>query len=113
MKMTKTRFAAVVLSILVIAGIVRLNSGEQPDSPPSAAADTLRSTSYGPVVGFYGANGGHAWLGIHYAKAPVNELRWKAPGPPEIWSEALQTTACHGCVPNYHAPVHLTIMKRA
>jgi len=27
-----------------------------------------------------------AWMGVPYAKAPVGELRWRAPQPPESWS---------------------------
>lgn len=56
-------------------------------SPPSADPATARATGQGPVVGYLADNGGHTWLGIPFAKAPVGDLRWRAPRPPESWSE--------------------------
>jgi para-nitrobenzyl esterase len=43
-------------------------------------------TSNGPVRG---ADDGivKAWKGIRYAAAPVGELRWRAPEPPQRWAE--------------------------
>lgn len=41
-------------------------------------------TNYGIVEG-ENAHGANAWKGIPYAKPPVNELRFKAPVPPESW----------------------------
>lgn len=32
-----------------------------------------------------------AWLGVPYAKPPVNDLRWKAPQKPEKWNDILET----------------------
>jgi len=46
---------------------------------------TERSTESGKVVGFIEDNGSHAWLGVPYAQAPVDELRWKAPRPVQTW----------------------------
>ena len=61
--------------------------------------DTLRSshgqvvdTAYGPVRGFDDGKV-KAWLGIRYAKAPVGELRWRAPEPPSQWREVADATA--------------------
>lgn len=44
------------------------------------AQGTLQNTKYGKVQG-YQENEGKTliWKGIPYAKAPVGELRWKAP----------------------------------
>ncbi|MBW2697275.1 MAG: carboxylesterase family protein [Deltaproteobacteria bacterium] len=47
----------------------------------------------GSVVGFAGPNDTHAWLGIPYAKAPIGELRWRAPQRPEPWTETLDALA--------------------
>ncbi len=54
----------------------------------------VRETKYGKVEGtiFQSELWGetittYAWLGVPYAKAPVGELRWKAPRPPEPWQE--------------------------
>jgi len=55
-----------------------------------AAPVTERLTESGRVVGFIEENGSHAWLGIPYAKAPVGELRWKAPRPADPWGGTLE-----------------------
>jgi para-nitrobenzyl esterase len=52
-----------------------------------------RVTASGPVVGFVGEYGSHAWLGIPFAKPPTGTLRWRAPQPPDSWTttrEALE-----------------------
>ena len=55
-------------------------SGERPDKPAKTIDPASeRMTNTGKVVGFKEDNNAHAWLGIPYAKAPFNELRWKAP----------------------------------
>ena len=55
------------------------------------SAGLVRDTSYGPVLG---AQEGEAlaWLSVPYGKAPVGELRWKAPQDPEPWSEVYDAT---------------------
>lgn len=54
---------------------------------------TLQTTKYGQVQG-YEENEGKTliWKGIPYAKAPVGELRWKAPVDPENWTNTLDAT---------------------
>ena len=46
---------------------------------------TLQNTKYGKVQG-YEENQGKTliWKGVPYAKAPVGELRWKAPVDPIV-----------------------------
>jgi para-nitrobenzyl esterase len=46
----------------------------------------------GKLVGFADSYNTYAWLGIPYAKAPVGELRWKAPKPAVHWGSTLQAT---------------------
>jgi para-nitrobenzyl esterase len=46
---------------------------------------TDRQTTSGTVVGSTASNGAHAWLGIPFAKPPVEDLRWKAPLPEDSW----------------------------
>ena len=49
-------------------------------------------TSYGPVRG---TDDGRvkAWKGIRYAAPPVDDLRFRAPEPPEPWTEIAEATA--------------------
>ena len=59
-------------------------------------------TTYGPVCGFDDGDI-KVWRGIRYAAAPVGELRWRAPQPPERWTEIADATrpgpACPQPVP--------------
>ena len=52
----------------------------------------IAETIYGPVRG---ADQGRVtvWKGIRYAAAPLGELRFRAPEPPQRWSGVLDTTA--------------------
>ena len=57
------------------------------------------TTTFGSVVGTFGKNAKdgkddesiRAWLGIPYAKAPIGNLRWKAPIDPDSWTTPLET----------------------
>jgi len=59
-------------------------------APSFAAADpgTVRTTSLGEVVGNddSATSGTYAWKGIPFAKAPVGELRWRAPVDASPWT---------------------------
>ena len=46
-------------------------------------------TTYGPVRGIDDGRG----KGIRYAAPPLGELRFRAPEPPERWTEVADTTA--------------------
>ncbi|MEO9101322.1 MAG: carboxylesterase family protein [Burkholderiaceae bacterium] len=48
-------------------------------------APTVRETAYGRIAGIddSSASGTYAWKGIRFAKAPVGDLRWKAPVDPD------------------------------
>jgi len=48
---------------------------------------SLRHLSSGNVIGVTGEYEGNAWLGLPYAKAPINALRWRAPQAVESWQE--------------------------
>lgn len=53
---------------------------------------TIETTRYGKVEGlFLNSDKTIAWLGVPYAKPPINDLRWKAPVPPSVWSGVLET----------------------
>lgn len=67
------------------------------------ADDLVVETSYGPVRG--GDDGvTKAWLGIRYAAAPIGELRWRAPQPPQPWTEVADTTSVGPVCPQVTDP---------
>ena len=45
--------------------------------------DVIAYTKYGKVLGDY-FDGVYRFLGIRYAKAPVGELRFQPPQPPDV-----------------------------
>jgi len=56
---------------------------------------TQRSTHLGTVVGtdHSATSGTLSWKGVPFAKAPVGELRWKAPAEPDAWTTPRYTQA--------------------
>ncbi|MFT7686543.1 MAG: para-nitrobenzyl esterase [Candidatus Azotimanducaceae bacterium] len=60
-----------------------------PDTPSPLDQSSLRELSTGKVVGIAGEYDNHSWLGIPFAQAPVEGLRWKAPLPNTLGSETL------------------------
>jgi para-nitrobenzyl esterase len=59
-----------------------------------------RQTRYGKVVGVDDtvASGTYAWKGIPFAKAPVGDLRWKAPAEPDGWKSRETKQFGNACV---------------
>jgi para-nitrobenzyl esterase len=57
-----------------------------------AIDNRVAETCYGPVLG---SDEGRvrAWKGIRYAAAPVGDLRFRAPEPPERWTEVADATS--------------------
>ena len=55
------------------------------------ATDPIVATSSGDVRGAW-KSGGAVFLGIPYAAAPVGDLRYAAPQPPQPWSEVRDAT---------------------
>lgn len=80
-QLIRVRTAFLLVSALTLCGC----DSAPPPVPPTADPATARTPSQGPLVGYRAENGAHAWLGIPFAKAPLDELRWKAPRPPEAW----------------------------
>jgi para-nitrobenzyl esterase len=60
-------------------------------------------TTYGPVRGTDDGNV-KAWQGIRYAAAPVGELRWRSPEPPQRWSEIADATTVGPVCPQFTDP---------
>ncbi|MHA3021356.1 carboxylesterase/lipase family protein [Mycobacterium sp. BMJ-28] len=71
-----------------VGSVVWLSS--QPREAP-VIPDTDTITGYGPVRG---TDDGvvRQWLGVRYAAPPVGELRWRAPEPPQRWTEPADAT---------------------
>jgi para-nitrobenzyl esterase len=51
------------------------------------------STPQGPVKGVITKTGVHNFMGIPFAAPPVGEMRWRAPGAPESWTETRPANA--------------------
>ena len=81
--------ALIVLLVIVVAigstaywYVSRLTA----EAAPLVVAEvTRRVIDTGEIVGYVENNGSSAWLGIPFAKPPVDDLRWKAPRAPEAW----------------------------
>ncbi len=65
-----------------------------PVKPLTPAADSLRHTVMGDVVGREDLHDTHAWLGLPFAQPPIGPLRWKAPRPALPWEGVREATAC-------------------
>jgi para-nitrobenzyl esterase len=90
------------VSVLVCVALALGCAGKPAPTPaPTADATSLRNPPAGPVVGFVGAYGAHAWLGIPFAKPPVGEMRWRAPEPMPAWHEARQALAFGSRCPQF------------
>jgi para-nitrobenzyl esterase len=83
----------VVATVLIVVGIVLWPKAPTKIVQHTPAAESLRPTTAGPVVGFHDDDDTLAWLGIPFANAPVGKLRWAAPRLPEPWQETRQALA--------------------
>ena len=86
----RTGAACAALAVLALAGC-----GGSDHSPVE------RKTEFGVVVGNNDAdaNGTFSWKGVPFAKAPVGDLRWKAPVDPDPWTMDRDTkTFGNACV---------------
>lgn len=57
-------------------------------APPAADGPMVRQTTTGKIEGVddSASSGTYFWKGVPFAKAPVGELRWRAPVVPDAWS---------------------------
>jgi para-nitrobenzyl esterase len=88
--MKKLLIAAIVL---IAVGMYLWPEPAQETVVHSPAAESLRPTTAGPVIGFQDSDDTLAWLGIPFASAPVDELRWAAPRLPKPWQEPREALA--------------------
>lgn len=77
-----------------------------------APAGPVVETTYGPVRG---ADNGRVktWKGLRYAAAPVGDLRWRAPVPPQPWTEIADATAFGPVSPQPRSPIPMGLGTRA
>ena len=88
------RVGIVVLAVVVALGIVwALWPSEAPPPPPTMDEATTVELAQGRITGFVQGSGTHAWLGIPFARPPVDDLRWRAPQPPVPLTEPLAATS--------------------
>ena len=79
--------------LLIASGLAYKFWPKHAAPPPVADQATLRKTPLGPVIGFVGERGAHAWFGLPFAAPPIGELRWKAPRPAQPWTDVRQALA--------------------
>lgn len=106
--MNKLSIILIVIAVLVVAGanfFIASQDGDDEALPIVADTTTIRSTTAGEVIGFTGPHGARAWLGMPFAKAPVNELRWRAPRPPESSSDVLQALSPGNLCPQFASQI--------
>ena len=79
-------------------------ASEPPAAPYRGDPETLRHLPAGDVLGRAGQHGGHAWLGLPYAEAPLGELRWRAPQPLLPWTGTREALAFGATCPQPASP---------
>ena len=87
------KFGIAIVLLLIVGAIAYKFWPKRQVPPPVADQATFRRMPLGPVVGFVDANGAHEWLGLPFAAPPVGDLRWKAPRPPQPWTDVRQALA--------------------
>jgi para-nitrobenzyl esterase len=108
MKKILLGIGAVVVAIIVFV-VYQGSSTDVPNSIDAVAkvADpsSRRITPAGSFLGFSDDNNTHAWIGVPYAKAPVGNLRWRAPQPMLPLLEELQAITYHSPCVQFANPI--------
>jgi para-nitrobenzyl esterase len=92
-------------AVAIVAGFILWAVNGFLGGATAIALDSMslkRNTTQGVVIGTEDkATNTLSWKGIPYAKAPVGDLRWKAPQDPEKWSEPLEASDFCALCPQY------------
>jgi len=101
MSSSSVRLASVPLLALSVGVALACTGGGQAPEVSARASDpaSQRTVETGDLVGFENPLGGHAWLGVPFAKPPVGDLRWRAPDPPEPWQGVREALAIGSACP--------------
>jgi para-nitrobenzyl esterase len=102
--MRKLSIVLIAIAVIVVIGANLFIASQDVDQdvPPIVADNTtIRSTTGGDVVGFIDAHGARSWQGIPFAKAPIADLRWRAPRPPSPSPDVLQALAPGSVCPQF------------
>ena len=91
--MVRNKASIVLLPLLLIALLLSTVGGCQRSTEEGLSAWTGNAkvrTLYGRIEGKTSGDEIMVWKGIPYAKAPVDDLRWKAPRDPDPWKGTLE-----------------------
>lgn len=91
------RRSLICLILIMAMFVVSIQSG---DCKKDKGKGLIRETAYGLVEGYKHSKKTYGWLGLPFAKPPVDDLRWKAPLPPEPWDgirDAGKDAQCEPC----------------
>jgi len=96
-----TRFSIALL----FSGLSLLYACSREPELPTPAPESSRQLSGGTVVGFADRFDTWTWLGIPFAQAPVDELRWRAPRPAQPWEGTLEALSFAPMCPQLPIPI--------
>jgi para-nitrobenzyl esterase len=83
---TLMRFLSLIAAALIITGCSSLSAKK------TYIRGVSQHTQYGQVIGTTDEKTDNlVWRGIRFAKAPVGDLRWRAPEEPEKWQGVIET----------------------
>lgn len=92
------RFGLTLIALVVLAMLVMVSGCAKDADLPGYPTNKTVTTAYGDVRGTT-ISEAWVWKGVPYAKAPVGDLRWKAPVDPDPWTGVRDaSTACSECV---------------
>lgn len=91
--MLRKKIFSLMMCLLVILSSVSIFASEvKMEKELSYTKGILQKTLYGQVEGVVSeSKKALEWLGVPYAKPPINDLRWKAPQKPDQWVGVLET----------------------
>jgi para-nitrobenzyl esterase len=94
---------AIIAALFSTLALLGACSKEQ--TLPTAAPGSTRQISDGTVVGFADRHNTWSWLGIPFARAPVGDLRWRAPQAVTPWEGTLEALSFGPMCPQFPIPV--------